>query len=80
MTWRKCPFEAGRSYRVRKDFRFLMFEFAVGELVQFLNDGYSRYDCATWFVLKRRSNDENCQWWLSDDSPLESWQEFFEPA
>ena len=67
-TWRKHPFEAGKTYLVSQSFiGFPNSEFSAGSGYTFLHAGYSRYDSAAAFTF-RSDSDQSLQYWLWYDS------------
>jgi hypothetical protein len=80
MSWRPNPFQIGKTYRVKKDFRSIQFQFLIGQTLNFTGEGYSRYDSATIYNFDDLNGGGNFQWWLPDDETLEKWRELFEPC
>ncbi len=78
MTWRKCPFVEGAKYCVKQDFTLLAFNFLKGDILLFIRQAYSRYDSSTVFFFQNQRTNEEMQWWLHDEEPIESWSDFFE--
>lgn len=78
MTWRDCPFEEGRFYRVKRNFKLLSFDFKSGDRIVFKNQKYNRYDSSTIYNFRNERTGEDMQWWLHDDMPIESWKDYFE--
>jgi hypothetical protein len=79
MSWRPCPFEIGHFYSVMKPFKSLQFEFSPGVKLVFVGEGYSRYDSMTVYKFRSVESEQNYQWWLHDDTPLDAWKEHFKP-
>ncbi len=77
MSWRKCPFHRSEKYRVKKDVT-RAFELNAGDILTYEDEAWSRIDGATVYFFSRVSDRLTFQWWLSDDDPLESWQQVFE--
>jgi hypothetical protein len=78
MSWRPCPFQAGKLYRVKSNFQSLQFQFLEGQLLAYRGQGYSRYDSATIYNFDDAAGRGNFQWWLSDNEDPGKWKEFFE--
>lgn len=80
MTWRKCPFTRGASYRVKKEVALGFWVLKPGDVLTYEAEDYSRIDGASIYFFRNHENQDSVQWWLSDDDVLEAWQEVFEPC
>jgi hypothetical protein len=76
--WRPSPFVAGRTYRVRIDFKSLFDTFQSGEVVKYEGDAYSRYDCITGYFFSQPNVPNGRRWDIHDDEDLETWRKLFE--
>jgi hypothetical protein len=76
--WRESPFEVGRSYRVRKDFKCLRDSFRAGEVLVFVRAAYSRYDNYTGYFFSQPGAQPARVWDIHDDEELEIWRDLFE--
>src|SRR5262249_7598262 len=65
-TWRQNTFEAGKKYRVMKEIQTSTSVFSRGEIVQFREATYSRYDSSTGFVFESEAPRELKTWLLYD--------------
>jgi hypothetical protein len=79
MSWRPSPFVVGQRYRVNKSFASAFSNFTADETLVFEKEQYSRYDSSSVYVFRNVSSNEAKEWWLHDEQPLESWQEYFQP-
>jgi len=69
-TWRKHRFEPGKKYRVARDIRTEDNSvFHSGEIVEFVDAQYSRYDGSTAFWFTSVDTQEPKNWFLKDDAP-----------
>lgn len=79
MSWRTSPFIFGKQYKAKKDFASGSSYFTAGEILVFEKAQYSHYDSSSVYVFNNVLKKEAKEWWLRDDQPLESWQEYFQP-
>jgi hypothetical protein len=78
MSWRQTPFAVGQRYLVKINFTSAFSHFLAGEMLVFEKEQYSHYDCSSVYVFCNMASGEKKEWWLHDDQPLESWQEYFQ--
>jgi hypothetical protein len=76
-TFRPDPFQPGRSYRVRKDFKAFRDDFKEGEILVYQKNGYSIYDNMSGFFF-HDSGQKWRSWDIHDGEPIEVWPELFE--
>jgi hypothetical protein len=71
------PFEVAHSYRVIKSFKALRDTFVEGEVLEYRERVYSRYDgCAGFIFLDPEKKTR--VWDLHDDDSVEVWSKLFE--
>ncbi len=71
------PFEAGRSYRVKKSFSAMRDDFREGEVLKYKKRTYSRYDgVAGHFFIDGKDSIKS--WDVRDEDSVEVWSELFE--
>jgi hypothetical protein len=63
---------------VRRDFRALRDSFALGEVLKYEAEAYSRYDGLTGYLFSQDGVERKRVWDIQDDGDLESWRELFE--
>ena len=78
MSWRQCPFLKGEQYLVKKDFSKLSERFAQGQLLEFLEKGYSRCDNLTIYSFKDVGNGATLSLEVTDAERPEDWAVNFE--
>ncbi|HTI69378.1 MAG TPA: hypothetical protein VMF06_05405 [Candidatus Limnocylindria bacterium] len=78
MSFRESPFIPGHVYRVKVSFQSASYAFVAGELLTFDQEKYSRYDESSVFSFRDSTGLVIKEWWLSDDSPIEVWRQYFE--
>jgi len=76
--WRTCPFTRGRRYRVRRSFAALRDTFAVGDVLTFDSDAWSRYDEVTGYAFRQTGRETLRVWDIRDDADIQVWRELFE--
>lgn len=79
MSWRTTPFVVGQRYRVKVAFTSAFSHFTAGEMLVFRKQQYSHYDSSSVFVFDEETTGQKKEWWLHDDQPIESWQNYFQP-
>lgn len=78
MNQQKNIFEVGRQYKVKQSFTKHLFNFVAGEILVYERYYYSHYDNSSAYGF-RAENGEEKEWWLHDQEPTDSWEQFFEP-
>lgn len=80
MSWRKCPFQIGRQYRLKRDLLELNHALYKNEIVIFSNESYDPHNGVTRYWFKRQTNNESNAWhvWDEDTDPMQTWGELFE--
>lgn len=75
--WREHSFEKGAKYRVTLELTTPISHFSAGEIVEFCDTSYSRYDSSSAFQFRSLPSNEVKTWFLHDDEKDTS-KEFFE--
>jgi len=78
MSWRKDVFKVDALYRTKREFVSGPSVFSEGEILEFESDSYSHYDSSSVFQFRNKDTKELKGWWLSDDQPVEIWNDYFE--
>lgn len=77
MNWQKKIFTVGTRYRVKQSFVSGLSTFSADEILIFERDKYSPYDSCFVYEFNTEFKEEKA-WWLHEDKPTESWQQYFE--
>ena len=77
MNWQKNIFTVGARYRVKQNFASGSSTFNADEVLIFEREEYSPYDNCFVYEFNNEGNDKKT-WWLHEDKPTESWQQYFE--
>jgi hypothetical protein len=78
-TWRKHPFEKGRTYKATGSFdAFPSGRFVDGNHYVFVDVGYSHYDSCSIFQFKEVGSANELAWWWSDDQGVSECLDHFE--
>jgi hypothetical protein len=77
-SWRECPFQAGRKYRVLRSFTCFRGTFTSGEVLEFRFDAWSRIHAVTGYFFQEEDKEVLKAWDLSDGERLEQWKDLFE--
>ena len=79
MAYTQHIFEPGSRYRARLDFSSgPVSTFRAGEILVFERDAYSPYDDSFVYAFRSEADGTIKEWWLHDNEPKETWQQFFE--
>ena len=78
-TPRVHAFEVGRKYRVLKDIRTQTSSFCSGEVVEFKDAAYGRYEKCTAFRFASFAGGE-CNSWFLYDQDIDNSKELFAPV
>lgn len=69
-TWRKHPFEIGRTYTAAQTFFGVPdFEFIAGHAYELVHIGHSHYDGCSIFVFRESGGTQRIDWWWDDKEP-----------
>ena len=81
-TWRKELFEAGKEYRILKNWGNGEYSIPAGEIIEYDSCGYERYDCETlyrfYFNKGFFSRKKELIWVMHDVEPDTKAKEYFE--
>jgi len=75
-TPRKHNFKTKAKYRLLKTVQTQTDHFSEGEIVEFINTGYGRYEESTVFIFRNSESGETKSWFLNDKDADESSQLF----
>lgn len=74
--WRAAPFQRGKKYIIRRDFRAIRDSFGCNEVLTYDVDHYSPYDNCTSYIFYDAYNKRRV-WDVMDDVDLIIWQKYF---
>jgi hypothetical protein len=78
MAWRKGPFEKHKRYSVKQNFSKFSQQFQEGQILEFVDEAYSRYDNLTAYSFTDAITGLPLSLEIIDDEPIETWSNFFE--
>lgn len=78
MSWRKCPFEKGKHYRLNASFSKSSQDFVQGHLLQFIEEIYSHYDNLTVYAFEDKTAQFKISLEIRDDERPEDWTSMFD--
>lgn len=78
MASRSCPFEKNKHFRIKQNFSKFSQQFREGQILEFVEETYSRYDNMAVYVFKDISTGQLLSLEIIDAESPEQWWNFFE--
>lgn len=76
-SWRRCPFEVDRKYRVRHDLKVMRDQFVAGEILTYESEAHSVYHGQTGYFFHDESGADRV-FDVADDVQGDDWHDAFE--